>query len=195
MKILKTFFAVVYIALFVSRASALIVSGTGQPPLHGCPDGAAAACSNSVAWWEGPPFGGGEWHALFRGDTEKFSATLTRFAAIRSTNLQVVLHAGPKFDPILEVDRNEHTNTLSRIDWELVVCDEASLKKIYAPQNSTNWQQFIADNPNFKMPETAPRLHVYLGGESGGVDWKKVSLPANVRVRDERKMNSSESAK
>jgi hypothetical protein len=43
-----------------------------------------ANLKSRVGWWEGPPFGGGEWHFLYRGDQAAFEATLAAFAAIRA---------------------------------------------------------------------------------------------------------------
>ena len=66
------------IAAMPSReAFALITGGEGNTPLAdpGWPRGAAAIFNVGarVAWWEGPPFGGGQWHAECRGDAQAFN--------------------------------------------------------------------------------------------------------------------------
>ena len=49
------------------EAFALITGGEGNKPITdpGWPAGAAAIFNHPgrIAWWEGPPFGGGQWHA------------------------------------------------------------------------------------------------------------------------------------
>src|SRR4051812_38318243 len=87
-------------------ASALILSGTGNDPVHdaGWPGGALAVANSKsrVGWWEGPPFGGGEWQFLYRGDTEAFSQALAKFGAIRAPALELVIHEGPEVNIFLK---------------------------------------------------------------------------------------------
>jgi len=67
------------ICLGATRASALILTGEGNTPVTdaGWPAGTLvlANLKTRAGWWEGPPFGGGEWHFLYRGNTE---ALMTR---------------------------------------------------------------------------------------------------------------------
>src|SRR3954453_13643380 len=95
-------------------ALALIMGGTGNDPIHdpGWPRGAAAIFNDParVAWWEGPPFGGGQWHAECRGDAKTFSAVLADFARLDVKSRRVVVHDGigrsfwlnPNHDPAKE---------------------------------------------------------------------------------------------
>src|SRR5258708_3460936 len=104
--------------LMVVRANASILSGTGSPTYtNGWPDGAAAVSNlkSCVGWWEGPPFGGGEWHIQFRGDAEALNQTLTNFAAIESPVLDLVINDGPKHDQFLELDKQTRPDTDSRV--------------------------------------------------------------------------------
>ena len=59
--------------LSATPAPALIMVGKGNAPVadSGWPAGAldVANLKTRVGWWEGPPFGGGEWTFLYRGDT------------------------------------------------------------------------------------------------------------------------------
>lgn len=68
------------LAFTCSKASALIFGGEGNSPLNdpGWPEGAAAIFNvkSRIAWWEGPPLGGGQWHAECRGDAKALSAVL-----------------------------------------------------------------------------------------------------------------------
>lgn len=169
--------------LMVARANALIVSGTGSPPYtNGWPEGAAAVSSlkSCVGWWEGPPFGGGESHVLFRGDTEALIQALTNFAAIRASALDLVIHDGPKHDRFLELDKQSQPDTDSRVDWEFVVWNSENWNNLYNNTNAT----FMKNDPNFGKPVAAPRLDVYIGG--GDVDLEIIRIPRNLHVRDER---------
>src|SRR5688572_14975358 len=55
------------LALPCQSVFGLIRGGEGNSPVAdpGWPAGAAAIFNSSarIAWWEGPPFGGGQWHA------------------------------------------------------------------------------------------------------------------------------------
>jgi hypothetical protein len=162
--------------LMVVRANALIVSATGNPTYtNGWPEGVTAVSNlkSCVGWWEGPPFGGGESHILFRGDTAAFTQALTNFAAIRAPALDLVIHDGVKHDQFLETN----------VDWELVVWNPESWNQRYNSTNEAN-QSFFAKDPNFHKPVPAPCLDVYIS--SGGVDLEKIKIPDNLHVRDER---------
>jgi 5-hydroxyisourate hydrolase-like protein (transthyretin family) len=163
------------ILLAAMPASALIMTGRGNQPVHdaGWPEGALAMANfeSRIGWWEGPPFGGGEWHFLFCGNTEGFKDALAVFAAIRAPALDLVIHDGPYEDNILK----------EKVDWAFTVWVPASWHRLFNNPKST----FDADNPHFRQPVDPPRLDVYVGG-GGGVDWAKVEVPAGVSVRDER---------
>jgi len=171
--------------LMVVRANALIVSGTGSPTYtNGWPEGAATVSNlkSCVGYWEGPPFGGGETHVQFRGDTEQFMQALTNFAAIRAPALDLVIHDGPMHGQFLELDKKSRPDTDSRVDWELVVWVSDSWNQRYNSTNETS-QRFYANDPNLHKPVPAPRLDLYIGG--GGVELNKVNIPGNLHVRNE----------
>jgi hypothetical protein len=155
-------------------ASGLILSGRGNEEVRdaGWPEGALALANfeSRIGWWEGPPFGGGEWHFLFCGNTEGFKDALAVFAAMRAPALDLVIHDGPCEDSIL----NE------RVDWAFTVWVPANWHRLFNNPKSV----FNANSPHFRQPVDPPRLDVYIGG--GQVDWARVKVPANLRVRDER---------
>lgn len=169
--------------LMAIRTNASILSGTGPANPVDCPDGSAAVINlkSSVGWWEGPPFGGGEWHILFRGNTEAFVETLTNFAAIHAPALDLVIHNGPKNDVILEAEKRENTAVDARVDWVFIFWNPESWSKFF---DNTNNVVFLKNDPRYGQPVPAPRLDVYIGG--GQVNWEAVKVPANLRVRDER---------
>src|SRR5687768_11537941 len=80
------------------RAHALITGGEGNTPINdpGWPTGAEPIFDHSarIAYWEGPPFGGGQWHAKSRGDAKAFNEVLAAFAKLESKNKRLVVHDG-----------------------------------------------------------------------------------------------------
>src|SRR4051794_32627885 len=80
------------------EAFALIRGDVGIQPVSdpGWPAGAAALFNHAgrVAWWEGPPFGGGQWHAECRGDAAALNAVLAGLARVDAKPRRVVLHDG-----------------------------------------------------------------------------------------------------
>src|SRR5439155_24817830 len=80
------------------QALALITGGTGNKPLGdpGWPTGAAAIFNTEarVDWWEGPPLGGGQWHAECCGDAKALNAILEDFAKLEVKSKRVVVHDG-----------------------------------------------------------------------------------------------------
>ena len=80
------------------EAAALITGGEGNKPISdpGWPKGAAAIFNHPsrIAWWEGPPFGGGQWHSESRGDARTLTAILTAFSKMDAKTKRVVVHDG-----------------------------------------------------------------------------------------------------
>src|SRR5215471_5457017 len=90
--------ATAILAIAVPEASAIILGGAGNSPVSdpGWPTGAAAIfnVTSRIAWWEGPPFGGGQWHAECRGDAKALSAVLADFEKLDVKSKRIVLHDG-----------------------------------------------------------------------------------------------------
>src|SRR4051795_2784463 len=87
------------LALAVTRnAEALIEGGEGNKPLRdpGWPKGAAAIFNHMgrVAYWEGPPFGGGQWHSECRGDAKALNTVLADVAKVDAKAKRIVVHDG-----------------------------------------------------------------------------------------------------
>lgn len=156
-------------------AMALIQTGKGEPVRDaGWPEGALAVANlkSRVGWWEGPPFGGGESHFLYRGDHAAFEATLAAFAAIRAPVLELVTHDGGGETPFFEGG--------GACDWSFTVWVPANWHRLYNNPKSF----FGSDQPQFRQPVDPPRLDLFV--HEGGVDFSKVKVPANVLVKDER---------
>jgi len=165
-------------------ASALILV-FGTEPWHNdaTPLGSEAVANlpGRIGGWEGPPYGGGEFHFVYRcASTEAFNQAVQTFAAIRTPRLEIVLHNGPGHDPILA--RADETDAAANvIDWTFTVCQPASFHRLYNDPLS----HFDADTPFFRQPWPAPKLDVYLR-PGGPIDWAKVQVPAKVQVIDQR---------
>ena len=78
------------------RVDPAVTRATSRSPTRAGPEGAAAIFNHPgrVAWWEGPPFGGGQWHAECRGDAKALNAVLADFAKLDVKIKRVVVHDG-----------------------------------------------------------------------------------------------------
>ncbi len=172
--------ATLLLALDCPLASALIIGGTGNDPVRdsGWPRGAldVANLKTRIAWWEGPPFGGGEWHFEYRGSTANFQAAVESFSEVLAPRLELVVHDGKHKS--LWIKTNDKQADAS-VDWEFTVWVPANWNHLYNNPRS----YFASDQPNFRQPVAAPRLDVYVGGQ---VAWDAVRVPSNVVVIDRR---------
>ena len=128
---------------------ALIMTGKGEPVTDaGWPAGALAVANlkSRLSWWEGPPFGGGEWQFLYRGDDAAFTETLAAFAAIRTPALDLFIHDGSGATPFLGDD--------GHFDWSFTVWVPANWNHLYNNPKSF----FGSDQPQFRQPVAPPRL-------------------------------------
>jgi hypothetical protein len=163
-------------------ASALIVGGSGNEEVHdpGWPDGAAKIFNHParVAWWEGPPFGGGRSTAEFRGDAATLNALLAEFAKVDARSKRVVLHDGVGASFWLNLNDEPEKRAAARIDWSFTV---------WEPDRWKRQQSLPADIQPTDLGdlESGPplRLDVYTGGE---LHWNDVEVPADVEMVDER---------
>ncbi len=161
---------------------ALIMTGKGNDPVNdaGWPAGALAVANlkSRIGWWEGPPFGGGNWNFQYRGDTASFTEALAAFAAIRTPVLELVIHDDSGESPFLKDEAKADADT--QYDWSFSVWVPANWHRLYNNPKSF----FGADQPQFRQPVDPPRLDLHL--RAGGVDFSKIKIPPNIRVKDER---------
>ena len=161
------------------EAFALITGGEGNKPISdpGWPAGAAAIFNHPgrVAWWEGPPFGGGQWHAECRGDAKALSAVLADFARLDVKAKRVVVHDGTGHSFWLAPNREPEKLEAAKIDWVFMVWQPASwehLRKLPADLNPT------------EPGDTAPPAQIDVF--TAGIDWADVTVPAGIEVVDQR---------
>src|SRR5215475_1453223 len=146
------------VAVSPSEGFALLIGGVGNAPMRdpGWPEGAAAIFNTSsrIAWWEGPPFGGGQWHAECRGDAKALSAVLADFAKLDVKNKRVVLHDGAGRSFWLNPN-----NEPAKMDWVFMVWQPKNwehLRKLPADINPTGGQDAESGPPS--------QIDVYTGG-------------------------------
>jgi hypothetical protein len=161
------------------EAFALITGGEGNQPIPdpGWPTGAAALFNHPgrVAWWEGPPFGGGQWHAECRGDARALSAVLADFSRMDVQRKRVVVHDGTGHSFWLAPNREKEKLEAARIDWVFMV---------WQPANWEHLRKLPADfNPTDPADASPPaQLDVF----TARINWADVAVPAGVEVVDQR---------
>jgi hypothetical protein len=173
----------VMLALIPSQtAFALIEGGEGNGPVPdpGWPNGAAALFNNAgrIAWWEGPPFGGGQWHAECRGDAKGLSAVLADFAKLDVKLKRVIVHDGIGHSFWLNPNREPAKEAIARMDWAFMVWQPTSweqLRKLPADLNPTDEGDGDQGAP--------AQIDVYAGGS---VHWSDVKVPQGLAVIDQR---------
>ena len=166
-----------------TAAHALITGDYGNKPIQDrdWPEGSLAIANDKgrLGWWEGPPFGGGEYTFLFRGDATAFNKALESLAKINWPVVELHVHAGPHEDFWL-VNRGPNQDPKKqrdpRIDWSFTVWSPGNFHNLYNDPRS----HFSADRPAFRRSLPPPRIDVYLGG--GLIDWSHVKVPKKVRL-------------
>jgi len=129
-------------------------------------------------FWEGPPFGGGQYTFMYRGDTAAFQEALDLFSKIRAPQLELVIHGERHESPFAGDSRDPKAD--KHVDWEFVIWNAPSFYQLYNNPKSN----FAAETPEFRGALPAPRMDVYLG--SGSIQWDKVKVPDNIKVKDLR---------
>ena len=173
--------ALLVLLIWSTSSQALIMVGKGNQPVHdaGWPAGAidVANLKTRVGWYEGPPFGGGEWTFLYRGDAGDLNQALKTFSAIRAPALQIFIHDGPQNCTFLKDDKDPKADT--HYDWSFGVWVPANWHHLFNDPRTT----FMSDSENFRKPVAAPRLDIYV---TERIDWKKVTIPEGVQVSEQR---------
>ncbi len=161
---------------------ALIMGSDSDKPLEiaGWPDGAAEIFNirQRVAYWEGPPFGGGQYHAECRGDTDTLNDVLAKFAKVDCDNKRIVVDDGVGRSFWLNPNDEPEKRNKARIDWRLMVWVEDNWKRLPDMPAGIN-----PIDPTEKKLGPPCEITIYTGGN---IDWSKVNLPEGVPVDDNR---------
>ncbi len=164
------------------EALALISGGIGNAPIRdpGWPQGAAAIFNVTarIAWWEGPPLGGGQWHAECRGDAKELSDVLADFAKLDVKSKQIVLHDGVGHSVWLHRSGDGKRDE-AKMDWQFMVWNPASwqqLRKLPADLNPTDPKSKDDDGP-------PSQIDIYTGGN---IKWADVTVPKGLKIIDNR---------
>ncbi len=175
--------ALTSLVLVSSPAQALVGVRIGSSPVEdrnwraGAVD--VANLKSRILYWEGPPFGGGMLHFLYRGDTEAFNEALRTFAKVRAPSLQLIVRDGPGEAWVLKGAKKSGAD--SRYDWEFVIWDVRSYYRLFGDPTS----EFMARVPDFRRPLPPPRMEVFIS-RGGAIAWEKVQLPEGITVIDRR---------
>jgi hypothetical protein len=174
--------AMVMVGGLVHTAVALITGGKGNMPVSdpGWPRGAAAIFNNParVAWWEGPPFGGGQWHAECRGNARALSAVLDDFVKLDVKAKQVVVHDGGGSSFWLNPNREPAKQDAAKIDWMFMVWQPASWQRLRRLPSDLKPDDVLAADQG-----PPSQIDVYSGVN---LRWSDVTVPRDLKVVDER---------
>jgi Carboxypeptidase regulatory-like domain len=160
-------------------AFALIRGDAGNKPVSdpGWPAGATTIFNHAgrAAWWEGPPFGGGQWHAECRGDAKALSAVLADFAKLDVKAKRIYVHDGAGYSFWLAPNKEPEKLAAAKIDWVFMVWQSANWERL---------RKLPADLDPTEVGESSPpsRIDVY----TGGLPWADVTVPKGIEVVDQR---------
>jgi len=164
------------------EARALITGGEGNEPIHdpGWPAGAAEVFNTKarIAWWEGPPFGGGEWHAECRGDAAALNEVFKAFATVDAPKKRIVLFDGVGRSFWLNPNGEEAKRAAAEVDWTFAVWQPDRWKQLrQLPADLRPGRDSSSDD----VPP--PTIEVFVGGR---VRWEEVTVPEGIEVDDQR---------
>ena len=165
-------------SLLVNNCYAIIFGGEGNKPLRdpGWPKGAAEVFNwkTRIAYWEGPPFGGGQWHAESKGNAEEVNRVLQAFEKIEAKQKRVILKSGIGYSFWLDPNRDRRHDKKTKIDWEFTVWVPKSweFQKTLPPGMSA-----ISGEPG---EEPVPVLTIY----TSFVKREKLELPKGLIIED-----------
>ncbi len=171
------------IAIIPSQAAfALILGGEGNKPIAdpGWPKGAAAIFNHParVAWWEGPPFGGGQWHAECRGDAKAMSAVLADFARLDARTKRVILHDGVGHSFWLNPNGEPAKEAAARIDWVFMV---------WQPDRWERLRRLPVDlNPTDRARRRQGPARRRSTSTPAATAWSDVTVPKGLEIIDQR---------
>ena len=161
------------------HADIMVVEGNKAANDQNWPQGTLPLANMEIrlGYWEGPPFGGGQYQFLYRGKTKQFAEALGHFGRIVAPRKELIIRDGKKYNPFLKKEGDPEAH---RIDWAFTVWNPENWYRLYNNPKTT----FMADMvPQFRQSVDPPKLEVYL---SGSIDWSKISVPKGITVIDQR---------
>lgn len=167
---------VLFVVAFASPAFSMITGGKDEPmEVRGLPNGSLplANLKTRVAWWEGPPFGGGQYHFEYSGQTADLQKAIDLFANIDSKRMQVVVRAGEQTSFWLDL---QDKDTKHAIDWQFVV---------WVPKN---WQHLSNAKAGLLPPgeegdSPMTVLNIFV---TDRIKWETLRIPESLKIVDER---------
>jgi hypothetical protein len=163
-------------------AVAVIFGNSGSEPVIQAdwPEGAAKIFNHRsrIAWWEGPPFGGGHWHAECRGNVATFNRVLADFAKLDVKNKRLVVHDGVGRSFQLNPNDVPERREQARIDWSFEFWQPArwqAAKSLPTDLDPTEWRDAAMGPP--------AQIDLYTGGQ---ISWDDVVVPDGLQVLDKR---------
>jgi hypothetical protein len=178
--LLTAILATAITAASTQEALALIEGGEGNKPLtdRGWPKGAAVLINKEarIAYWVGPPFGGGQWHAECRGNALVLSGVLADFAALDVKSKRVVLHDGVGQSFWLNPNNEPGKHEAAKMDWVVMIWEPESWKRLRNLPADLNPTDPGADGP-------PAQIDVYTGGN---IKWADVVVPKGLTIVDQR---------
>ena len=151
----------------------MITGGEGNAPINdpGWPKGAAAIFNTQsrIAWWEGPPFGGGQWHSECRGDAKALNDVLASFAKLDQKNKRVIRARRDRPSFWLNPNREPAKRDAARIDWVLMVWQPENWKRLHAMPADLESARFRRCRRR-----TTAEIDVFAGGN---IRWADVTVP------------------
>ena len=170
------------LVLLMGSAQALITGSDGDEPATGrdWPAGVEQIFNlrERIAYWEGPSFGGGQYHGEYRGDTAVLNQVLEQFAKIDNPNKRIIVESGVGNSVWLNPNRKTGLSKRTDVDWTLVVWNKAGWQRqVGLPAELTR----INSEQREQGPPT--ELTIYVGGS---IEWDKLQLPEGVEVVDHR---------
>ncbi len=165
-----------FVFSLASPAFGVITGGKDEPmKVLGCPRGSLelANLPTRIAWWEGPPFGGGQYHFEYSGRTADLQKAIDLFAKVESQRSQVVIRAGVHTSFWLGIQDQGKKHP---IDWEFVA---------WVPKN---WQHLRDARAGLLPPgeEGEAPLTVLNIFVTERIDWKALNFPPGLAIADER---------
>ena len=160
-----------------SPLHALLIGGGAEPMQdRGWPAGSTelANLKTRIAWWEGPPFGGGQYHFEYSGKTADLQKAIDLFAKVDAKRKQIVVRAGKQASFWLNIGKKEGEK--SSMDWQFVVWVPGNWEQLKGARHG-----LLPPGEEGDSPKTL--LNVYL---TKRIKWDKLNIPKSLRVVDLR---------